>query len=318
MSKSPFLESVRDEIRLRGYSIRTEKSYLYWIKQYILFNNKRHPMDMGKEEVKGYLSWLASSQNVAKNTQKSALNSLIFLYAKCLKINLGDLGFTLATKQRHLPVVLDDKEVSAILSYMRGYAKTVVALLFGSGLRVNECLRLRIQDIDFNNLSIVVRDGKANKDRQTILAETSVKPLQLLIDKAIKTQREDNKIGCGPSFPYALSRKYPNAFKDPGWMFLFPSSNLCAHPETGELCRHHLHDSCIRKALQPAVRKANIHKKVNCHTFRHSFATHLLKSGRDIRSIQELLGHNDISTTQIYTHVIGQHFAGTSSPLDDL
>nr|WP_252734006.1 integron integrase [Pseudoalteromonas sp. C2R02] len=318
MSKSPFLESVRDEIRLRGYSIRTEKSYLYWIKQFILFNNKRHPLDMGKEEVKSYLSWLASSQNVAKNTQKSALNSLIFLYAKCLKINLGDLGFTLATKQRHLPVVLDDKEVSAILSYMRGYAKTVVALLFGSGLRVNECLRLRIQDIDFNNLSIVVRDGKANKDSQTILAETSVKPLQLLIDKAIKTQREDNEIGCGPSFPYALSRKYPNAFKDPGWMFIFPSSNLCDHPETGELCRHHLHDSCIRKALQPAVRKANIDKNVTCHTLRHSFATHLLQRGADIRTVQEQLGHTDIRTTQIYIHVIQADANGVRSPLSDL
>jgi len=318
MSKSPFLESVRNEIRLRGYSIRTEKSYLYWIKQFILFNNKRHPLDMGKEEVKSYLSWLATSQNVAKNTQKSALNSIIFLYAQCLKINLGDLGFTLATKQRHLPVVLDDKEVSEILSHMTGYAKTVVALLFGSGLRVNECLRLRVQDINFNNLSIIVRDGKANKDRQTMLAETSIKPLQEMITKALIIQQKDNELGCGPSFPYALSRKYPNAFKDPGWMFVFPSHNLCAHPETGELCRHHLHDSGIRKALQPAVRKANIHKKVNCHTFRHSFATHLLKNGRDIRTIQELLGHNDISTTQIYTHVIGQHFAGTTSPLDDL
>jgi integron integrase len=318
MAKSEFLESVRQEIRLRGYSIRTEKSYLYWIKQFILFSNKQHPILMGQKEVKAYLSWLAINKNVAVNTQKSALNAIVFMYSKCLKVELGDLGFTLATKQRQLPVVLEPVEVANILSFLPAHIHTIISILYGSGLRVNECLRLRVQDVDFKNLSLTVRDGKGHKDRQTILASSSIAPLKIFIEKALQIQVSDNQTGYGPSMPFALSRKYPSAFKDPGWMFIFPSHNLCAHPETGELCRHHLHDSCIRKALQPAVRKANIHKKVNCHTFRHSFATHLLKNGRDIRSIQELLGHNDISTTQIYTHVIGQHFAGTTSPLDNL
>jgi integron integrase len=318
MKKSDFLESVRKEIRLRGYSIRTEKNYLYWIKRFILFNNKQHPSLMGQKEVKDYLSWLATNRNVAINTQKSALNALVFMYSKCLKIELGNLGFTLATKQRQLPVVLEPYEVTSILSFVSDHIHTIISILYGSGLRVNECLRLRVQDIDFTNHSLTVRDGKGHKDRQTLLAKSSTEPLKKFIEKALQIQKEDNKGGYGPSMPYALSRKYPNAFKEPGWMFVFPSNNLCPHPDTGEVCRHHLHDSCIRKALKPAVLKANIYKKVNCHTFRHSFATQLLRNGRDIRSIQELLGHNDISTTQIYTHVIGQHFAGTTSPLDNL
>jgi len=217
-----------------------------------------------------------------------------------------------------LPIVLTQDEVAKILCHMSGKAKLVIQMLYGSGLRVNECLRLRIQDVSFTDLSVTVRDGKGNKDRQTLLSRTCVHELKNCIENALLIQQKDNKNGYGPSLPYALDRKYKNAFRSPNWMFIFPSQAICNHPNTGILCRHHQHDSTIRKALKPAVLTSKIYKKVNCHTFRHSFATHLLQSGTDIRSIQELLGHNDVSTTQIYTHVIGEHFAGTVSPLDKL
>ncbi len=315
---SPFLESVRQAIRLRGYSLRTEKAYLYWIKRYILFHQKAHPENLGAVDVTAFLSWLANSQNVAVNTQKVALNSLAFLYQQHLKVELGDLGFSLATKQRTLPIVLSPKEVSLILSHMEGTAKLVVEMLYGSGMRVNECLRLRLQDINLDNLSLSIRDGKGNKDRQTLLSQSCCSKIECYIDRAITLQKADNHNGIGPSLPFALGKKYPNAYRQPAWMFLFPSINICEHPMTKIPCRHHRHDSTIRKSLQHAVKKTRIMKKVNCHTFRHSFATHLLQTGADIRTVQELLGHNDLNTTQIYTHVLGQHYAGTVSPLDTL
>lgn len=253
---------------------------------------------------------------MAVNTQKTALNALAYLYNQYLKQPLGDLGFKYATKQRSLPIVISPGEVKQILSNLSGRNYIVISLLYGSGLRVSECLRLRIQDIDLDNLSLTVRDGKANKDRRTLLSGHLISQLQILIAEAIGLQKLDNQRSIGPSLPNALSKKYPNAYRQRGWMFLFPSGSLCHHPLTGELCRHHIHSSVIRKQLQRAVTQSNINKKVNCHTFRHSFATHLLQSGKDIRTVQELLGHNDVSTTQIYTHVIGQHYAGTTSPLD--
>ncbi len=317
-NKSPFLQSIRDEIRLRGYSIRTEKSYLYWIKRYILFHQKKHPAELTPDHIKTFLSWLSTDRNMAANTQKVALNALVFLYKKVLKQEVGDLGFTLATKQRHLPIVLNTSEVHAILSLLSGRNALIIQLLYGSGLRITECLRLRVQDIDLDKLSLTIRDGKGNKDRQTILSQHCAKQFEAVIESAIQLQQADNKQGIGPSLPFALAKKYPNAFRQAAWMYVFPSSTLCPHPETGEVVRHHLHASSIRKALQPAVKQSGIRKKVNCHTFRHSFATHLLEQGQDIRTVQELLGHNDLNTTQIYTHVIGQHYAGTVSPLDRL
>ena len=318
MTSSPFLEAIRQDIRLRGYSIRTEKSYLYWIKRYILFHDKKHPSDLGSGDVKDFLSWLTTNGHVAVNTQKVALNSLVFLYHKYLHIELGELGFTLASKQRSLPTVLTKAEIRSVLDHLDGPTKLIIQILYGSGLRVNECLRLRIQDINLDNLSLTVRDGKGNKDRQTLLSRNCAVQLPDYIAKAIAIQQFDNSKGIGPSLPFALGKKYPNAYRQAGWMYVFPSSNICQHPLSGIPCRHHRHDSSVRKKLQQAVYLAKMSKKVNCHTFRHSFATHLLQSGSDIRSIQELLGHNDISTTQIYTHVIGQHYAGTTSPLDML
>lgn len=316
---SQFIESVRQDIRLRGYSIRTEKTYVYWIKYFIRFNNCNHPNQMGAVEVKTFLSYLANQRNVAINTQKVALNALIFLYQKFLKIELGDLGFSLATKQRALPTVLTSAEVMKIFQQLNGRNKLVFELMYGCGLRVSECLRLRVQDIDTQRLAITVRDGKGHKDRQTLLPPQLVSELKREIEKAAQLLNNDVRRGIGVSLPNALSRKYRGAAKELRWAFIFPSSTTSVCPSSGLICRHHLHSSVIRKALKKAVGSACISsKRVNCHTFRHSFATHLLETGTDLRTIQELLGHNDVKTTQIYTHVVGRHYAGTQSPLERL
>lgn len=316
---SPFLDAVRENIRLRGYSIRTEKTYITWIKQFIYFINKKHPESVGADEVRAFLTSLAVERNVAINTQKVALNALVFLYHKFLQRDLGDLGFSLATKQRNLPTVLNPNEIGRILECLKPRERLVIELLYGSGLRVSECLRLRVQDVDFDRCAITVRNGKGHKDRQTLLSDSVVPALKEAIAFGMQVQEKDNLHNMGSSLPCALGKKYPNAYRSPGWAFIFPSSSWCQHPVTGIQCRHHLHQTVIRKALKRAVEKAGIyHKRVNCHTFRHSFATHLLEAGTDIRSVQELLGHNDVKTTQIYTHVLGQHYAGTLSPLDRL
>ncbi|MDH5218016.1 MAG: integron integrase [Gammaproteobacteria bacterium] len=316
---SPFLDAIRSNIRLRGYSIKTEKSYIGWIKRFIYFIGKRHPKDAGAPEVKAFLTWLASERDVAINTQKSALNALVFLYHKFLGQELGDLGFTLATRQRILPSVLTTQEVRSIIEQLEGRNKLIIELLYGSGLRVSECLRLRVQDVDLDNSSLDIRDAKGHKDRRTILSQRLHQPLKDVIEEANVLQKEDNKNGFGCSLPYALSRKYPNAYRSPAWAFIFPASDYCAHPVTGEQCRHHLHYTAVAKMLRRAVTAAGItNKHVKSHTFRHSFATHMLSSGADIRTVQELLGHSDVKTTQIYTHVLGRHYAGTPSPLDRL
>ncbi|MEH6347818.1 MAG: integron integrase [Bermanella sp.] len=319
MAKSPFLNQIRQNLRMRGYSLRTEKIYLYWIKDYIRYHKLQHPTDLTGNHVVAYLSYLANSRDVAINTQKSALNALAFLYNQFLNQPLGDLGFKYAKRQRRIPIVLNAQEVQMILKALSGRDKIIFSILYGSGLRITECLRLRIQDIDFHKGSLTVRDGKGGKDRQTILSSSLTTSLEGLIDQAIELQQKDNLQGIGPSLPHMLGKKYPNAFRQPAWMFIFPSTTICKHPVTNQLCRHHLHDSVPRKALKAAVQYCGLNrKKISCHTFRHSFATQLLQNGRDIRTVQELLGHSDVATTQIYTHVIGQHFAGTNSPLDSL
>ncbi len=316
--QSPFLLSIRDEVRLRGYSLKTEKTYLYWIRHFIYYFNKRHPKDMGGGEVKEFLTYLAVVKHVAINTQKVALNALVFLYKNVLQQELGDLGFTLATKQRSIPMVLASSEVAKVLHHLTGRNRLAVELMFGSGLRVSECLSLRVQDIDFNNASLRIFNAKGRKDRVTLLSRTLFEPLKDAIDNATAIQSQDNQHGIGVSMPAALYKKYPNAYKTPNWAFIFPSSSLCTHPISNITCRHHLHPSVISKALKIATNKAKIYKRVTCHTMRHSFATEMLSNGTDIRTIQDLLGHNDVKTTQIYTHVLGQHFSGTTSPLDRL
>lgn len=314
---SPFLESVRADMRLRGFSIKTEKSYLYWIKGFIRFINKRHPAEVRPAEITRFLTYLATQRHVAANTQKIALNALVFLYQKFLRIEVGELGFKLATKQRQLPSVLTPLEVKLILDQLTGRNRLIIALLYGSGLRVNECLRLRVQDVDLQRKCLTVRDGKGNKDRQTLLSTSLIKPLEAAIAAGVQLQAHDNKQDVGSAIPPALARKYPGAFRSPAWAFIFPASGWCRNPYDGTLCRFHLHDSVVRKFLAVAAKRAGIvNKRVKCHTFRHSFATSMLSSGADIRTVQELLGHNDVSTTQIYTHVLGQHYAGSNSPLD--
>ena len=319
MSKSPFLNEIRRFIRQQGMSMRTEKTYIYWIKSYIRYHKLAHPSTIGDREITEFLSYLANDRHVAINTQKTALNALAFLYNQFLKRPLGDLGFQYAKQGRRIPVVLSMNEVASILSFMNSRDQLLFSLLYGSGLRISECLRLRVKDIDFAKSALIVCNSKGNKDRKTLLSKALEQPLKETIQASLKIQKQDNEDGLGPSLPFALNRKYPNAFRQPDWMFIFPSNTVCKHPVTNILCRHHLHDSVPRKALKLAVEKAgNINKPINCHTFRHSFATALLSSGQDIRTVQELLGHADVSTTQIYTHVLGEHFADTTSPFDRL
>lgn len=319
MSNSPFLNSIRTDMRQKGYALKTEKTYLHWIKRFILFHKKRHPQTMGSEEVRLFLSSLANSRHVAINTQKIALNALAFLYNRFLQQPLGDIDYIPASKPRRLPSVISVNEVQRILQVMDTRNQVIFALLYGAGLRINECLRLRVKDFDFDNGCITVHDGKGGKSRNSLLPTRLIPVIKQLIEQARLIQQDDNLQGVGPSLPFALDRKYPSAYRQAAWMFVFPSSTLCNHPYNGKLCRHHLHDSVARKALKAAVQKAGIvSKRVTCHTFRHSFATHLLQAGRDIRTVQELLGHTDVKTTQIYTHVLGQHFAGTTSPADGL
>lgn len=317
MSRSPFINDVGNSIRLRGMSTRTEKTYLYWIRYFIRFHQLKHPETMGKPQVVEFLNFLALEKKVAINTQRIALNALAYLYNQYLGQPIDNMDFLPAKVKRRIPEVLSTKEVTCLLNELKGRDKLIFSLLYGSGLRISECLRIRIKDVNFNLGTLTVREGKGNKDRTTILSP-SLKPLiDTYIKKAVSIQIEDNEKGIGPSLPGLLQKKYPNAFRDPAWMYLFPSTGLCKHPINNQICRHHLHDSVPRKVLKKAVNKCELnYKRINCHTFRHSFATELLRNGRDIRTVQELLGHSDASTTQIYTHVIGQQFAGTISPIE--
>ncbi|MBA6288580.1 integron integrase [Colwellia sp. MB3u-4] len=318
MSTSPFLESIRNILRTKHYSIQTEKTYLLWIKRFILFNQKRHPKDMGEQEVSNYLTYLAVDRQVTSSTQNLALCSIVFMYKHVFKRELTLLSDTVRAKApTRVPMVLSNQEATAIIKELKPPYHLMFSLLYGCGLRKAELLRLRIKDIDFDGNSIYVFRGKGAKDRMTLLPKILIEPLKAQIDKVEDLHSKDLAEGEGKtSLPSGLSRKYPKAITQFKWQYLFPSTVRCKHPTDGYFCRHHLHWTSLTKALRSAVVKTEIRKHVTAHTFRHSFATQLLLNGADIRTVQELLGHNDLKTTQIYTHVIGQHSSGTLSPID--
>ena len=314
------LDQVREAIRARHYSYRTEQTYVGWIKRYIIFHGKRHPGEMGKGEINTYLSYLALDRKVAAATQNQALAALLFLYKDVLGKDVGYLqGIVRAKKPQRLPVVLSRDEVKAILGHLEGTAALMAGLLYGAGLRLNECLGLRVKDLDFQRGEITVRDGKGAKDRITMFPPPLKLPLQEHLKKVKVVHEHDLANGRGRvAMPFALARKYPDSPLLWGWQWVFPSSRFSKDPRTGAWLRHHAHESNIQKALKQAVRKAGVAKHVSCHTFRHSFATHLLEDGYDIRTVQELLGHADVSTTMIYTHVLNRGGRGVKSPLEGL
>ncbi|WP_116367984.1 integron integrase [Parahaliea mediterranea] len=312
-----FMDVLRADIRARGYAYATERTYLHWIRRFIYFHDKRHPRDLGSAEIEAFLNHLAVSANASPSTQRTALNALMFLYSKHFGLPAETLTFQRAKPTRQLPTVLSHEEVKQILSCMTGTPLLMVELLYGSGLRLQECLNLRVKDIDFALRTIIVRQGKGDKDRSTLLPTSVQDRLQAQVQKVLALHQQDMADGFGEVYlPHALERKYPNAATSPGWQFLFPSSRLAPDPRSGVIRRHHIHHTGLRKHLRAAVLKAGIHKPVKTHTFRHSFATRLLQKGYDIRTIQKLLGHRDVTTTEIYTHVLGTGPQVVISPAD--
>ncbi|MDX1606716.1 MAG: integron integrase [Candidatus Competibacterales bacterium] len=318
MEKPRLLDRVRSVIRLRHYSRRTEEAYVYWIRKFILFHDKRHPAEMGKSEVEAFLTWLAEDRKVAASTQNQALNAILFLYRDILEIDFGRLeGVTRASKPKRLPVVLSRPEVASILNSMDGTPRLVASLLYGAGLRLLDGLRLRVQDIDFSAHELLIRDGKGGKDRRTMLPESLAPLLKSHLEQVRQQHVNDLAQGYGSVWlPRGLGSKYPNADRDWRWQYVFPAAKRWHDAELGVWRRHHLHESVIQKAVKAAARRAGIMKKVGPHTFRHCFATHLLEDGYDIRTVQELLGHKDVKTTMIYTHALNRGGQGVRSPLD--
>ena len=314
------LDQVRQKIRFLHYSSKTEQAYIQWIRRYILFHGKRHPKDMGGDEISGFLNYLANHENVSASTQNQALTAIIFLYKHILDIEVGQLPeFQYARKPRRLPVVLTQDEVKAVFQFLNEPHKTIVGLMYGSGLRLNECFGLRILDIDFGRKEITVRRGKGNKDRRTVLPDFVINGLKMSIDKAERYFEMDQKNGIDYVYlPDALSKKYPNAGKQLKWQYVFASGNTSPDPVTGRKGRHHIHAKSAQRAISSAVKQARIMKHVSSHVFRHSFATHLLENGYDIRTVQELMGHANVNTTMIYTHVLNRGGKGVKSPIDNL
>jgi integron integrase len=314
------LDQVRAKIRFKHYSIRTEQAYTDWIKRFILHFGKRHPREMGAAEVGQFLTHLAVEGRVSASTQNQARCALLFLYKEVLETELPWLDDVEQAKApRRLPVVLNRDEVQAILSRLRGTHWLIASLLYGTGMRILEGLRLRVQDIDFKRREILIRDGKGAKDRVTMLPVTLVAVLKAHLQKVKELHDGDLAQGFGEVYlPFALERKYPNAAREWGWQYVFPSAKLSVDPRSGKTRRHHVQEQAIQRAVKQAVRDAGLTKAATPHTLRHSFATHLLESGYDIRTVQELLGHSDVSTTMIYTHVLNKGGKGVNSPLDNL
>lgn len=318
MSSSKFMDQVRTTARLRHLSQKTEKAYVQHIKRFILFHGKKHPREMSETHIRDYLSHLAVERNVSASTQNVALAALLFLYRDVLKVKLERIEeVERARTSRHLPVVFTRNEVKSILSNLSGVSYLAAALMYGSGLRLMECLRLRVKDLDFSYNQIIVRSGKGDKDRVTPMPALLKEPLRKHLLRTKLVHQRDLQDGFGSVYlPHALARKLPGAERDWAWQFIFCAMKRSLDPRTGSERRHHLHESVLQKAVVAAIRKAAPAKRGTCHSLRHSFATHLLEDGQDIRTIQELLGHNDVRTTMIYTHVLNRGGRGVKSPLD--
>jgi integron integrase len=313
------LNQIRTAVRTRHYSIRTERTYIYWIRQFVRYHSMRHPRDMGESEVAAFLSHLAVRKNVAPNTQRTALNALIFLFVQVLgRSDFNVKDYRSAQKPRKLPVVLNRDELRDVFEALNGMSKLCARLMYGSGLRVMEVVRLRVHDIDFDRLSLLVRDGKGNRQRITTLAEKVIPDVAHQLEQTRFYFEEDLRVDgwAGVHLPHALARKTPSAPREWGWQYLFAARDRSVDPMTGLLRRHHIAERTVQRAFTQALRKAGISKPASCHSLRHSFATHLLERGADIRTVQEQLGHSDVRTTEIYTHVIKRGGRGVLSPLD--
>jgi integron integrase len=312
------LDQLRDALRSRHYSARTEKAYCGWVRRYVYFHRLRHPAEMGETEINAFLTHLAVEEDVSASTQNQALSALLFLYRHVLGGDVGDLeGVIRARRSRYLPVVMTRDEVRAVLDQLSGDKWLVGSLLYGSGLRLMECLRLRVKDVDLSRHEIIVRDGKGGKNRVTMLPTLLEVPLRDHLRAVKKSHQRDLADGWGRVLlPDALDRKYPTAPSDWRWQWVFPQTTRWKNTRTGEQGRHHVHETLVQRAVKEAVGRAGVVKQVGCHTFRHTFATHLLEAGYDIRTIQELLGHKDVRTTMVYTHVLNRDGQGVRSPLD--
>lgn len=318
MKVDELLEAMRNTIRFKHYSMKTEKSYLGWCKRFFIFC-QNHPVGSSEDKIKAYLSWLANERNVSESTQRQALNAIVFFYKHCAGQDLGDFPYFVRAKRgRKLPVVLSRDEVSALLGRLSGGNWLIGSLLYGCGLRLGEALKLRVKDVDFDRTTIMVRHGKNKKDRGVMLPLSLVEPLRNQLAEVKRLHDVELSQGISDvEMPYALARKYPNAAQELGWQWVFPAKKRSTCPRSGAVRRHHVHETSIQRAVKRAGRSAKLAKQAGCHTLRHSFATHLLESGYDLRTIQELLWHRHLSTTQIYTHVLQQGIA-VRSPLDQL
>jgi integron integrase len=316
-NSTKLVDRLRLFMRGRHLAWSTERAYVHWVTRFIRFHKNRHPEEMGATEIEQYLTHLAVQELAAPATQGIALNALVFLYREFLEQPTGKLHYEPASIKRRLPVVFSHSEATAVIEGLQGSYWLMAMLMYGCGLRVMECVRLRIKDVDFGMHQIIVRDGKGGKDRRTILPTRLVEPLHKQIVKVLHLHEQDLRDGVGEVWmPYALTRKYPKTASEPGWQYMFPAAHISVDPRGGVLRRHHAHTRSIQKAVKKSLHDQGITKQASCHTFRHSFATRLLESGYDIRTIQELLGHSDVATTEIYTHVLNRGPGGVLSPLD--
>jgi len=314
---SRFMDQLRAFMRSKQLAYKTEKTYCFWIRRYIRFHELRHPSEMGKQEVDAFLSHLVLKNNVVINTQKTALNALVFMYKQFLKIELGELNFNTSNRPQTIPTVFSHQEAIDVLDKLDGIFSIMASLMYGSGLRVMESVRLRVQDVDFSANCLVIRESKGKKWRRTLLPKSMISPLKKQINFALALHAKDLEEGFGQVYlPGALSRKFPKAEKQAAWQYVFPAHQLAKDPRSNVMRRHHIGERQVQRKVKQAIEQCKIHKKSGCHTFRHSFATNLLRAGVDIRNIQEMMGHTNISTTQIYTHVVGVQERGVVSPID--